>query len=81
MTIAGWERLEPPHVTLKSPRGQHRFRWKLREKAFFDDRRTDPSQVPEGILSILHERHEGLCARWNEMYEENPVWDEDDSGE
>jgi hypothetical protein len=36
MTIFGWENNEPPHVTIKSPRGQFKYRWNLRDECLMD---------------------------------------------
>lgn len=70
--IRGWERTEPPHVTLM--RKTQAWRLGLRDLEFLD-RRPDPSDVPAGVLAYLR-RCTVRCAvarAWDDLYPHNPV--------
>jgi len=72
------ETREPPHVTII--RGTDAWRINLRTMAFMEDV-PDPSKVPAELIEYItgDEAWQQLRDKWNEMYPENPV--EDDESE
>lgn len=71
-TVRGWERVEPPHVTVMFKTTAWRFG--LRELDFLDDI-PDPSDVPRDVVTHLQRcavRCE-IARAWGTMYPHNPV--------
>ena len=61
---------EPPHVTIL--RKGKPWRWDLRECKSMDKTPT-PSDVPEKLLTIVHENYALLCDEWDKVYPDNPI--------
>lgn len=68
--IRDCERVEPPHVTILCK--SKAWRLGLRDKCFLD-RKPDPGEVPDELLSEVWRQMERLRKEWDAMYPENPV--------
>jgi hypothetical protein len=68
--IRGYERLEPPHVTII--RGAQNWRLGLRDGQFLDSE-PDPNDVPSGVIEAVKENWAKLCEEWDAIYPANPV--------
>ena len=49
----------------------------LRTGEFLDDE-PDPADVPKAVRKVIDQSWATLCAKWDEMYPENPVRSEDE---
>lgn len=69
------ETREPPHVTVI--RGTSAWRINLRNGEFMDHR-PSPSEVPNKLLIIIKSEKNWLllCEMWDQMYPNNPVFDD-----
>ena len=77
--VRGWERVEPPHVTVM--RKTRAWRFGLRELDLLDDSPDPSAGTSEGGAHLRRRSVRCEVARaWDAMYPHNPVYDDcDDS--
>ena len=65
------EEIEPPHVTINGTGGDV-WRWKLREKDFFNEP-PPPRKLPKEIRDDIPTKWDEMSYKWNKLHPDNPV--------